>query len=159
MEKGCRFDLCRVHTPKDHIRSGLNGVHSAKDHVRRCECADLQSHLTAVIVNAVRLCNLSAPPTCHRERILLIFAFDATTFLCRSPDLHSSLSPGIFFLPRFGLIEFSHSSRSRTILRHRQTWPRPESKTTRTLRAPSGRCRVCADPIVPCCRCRVTRGG
>ena len=98
-------------------------------------------------------------PTCHRVRMLLIFAFDAPTFWRRSPDFQSSLIPGIFFLPRFGLIEFSHSSRSRMILRHRHTPPRTESKATRTLRAPSGRCRVCADPIVPCCRCRVTRGG
>jgi hypothetical protein len=135
-----------------------HSCHFRLNHVRRCECADLQPRLAVVVVSIV-LRNLSTSRTCHRVRTLLIFAFDAANFSRRSPDFHSSLRPGSFFLPRFGLIEFSHSSRSRMILCHRQTQPRTGSKTTSTLRALSGRYRVCADPIVPCCRCRVTRGG
>ena len=145
MEQSCRFCLSRVHSPKDHVR--------------RCECADLQSHLDVMVVSTVRPYDLSAPRTCHRARTPLIFAFNATNFSCRSPAFHNCLIPGSFFLPRSGLIEFSHASRPCRILRHRQTRPRPGSKTTHTLRAPSGQCRVYADPIVPCFRCRVTRGG
>jgi len=48
--------------------------------------------------------------------MLLILAFDRAIFSRRSPDFHRSLKPG-FFLRRFELIEFSHSSRSRIILR------------------------------------------
>ena len=101
---------------------GVNRVQSSKDHIRRYECADLKSCLdVVVVVSTVRLRNLSEPRTCHRARTLPIFAFDATNFSRRSPDFHSSLRPGSFFLPRFGLIEFSHPSRSPRILRHRQT--------------------------------------
>ena len=48
--------------------------------------------------------------------MLLILAFDATIFSRRSPDFHSSLILGSFFLPKSGLIELSHLSRSRIIL-------------------------------------------
>ena len=116
LEQSCRLRLSGVHSPKDHVCFRLSRVHSPKYQVRRCECADLQSHL-AVVVSTVRFRNLSAPRTCHRVRTLLILAFNATIFSRRSPDFHISLSPGIFFFPRFGLIEFSHSSRSPMILR------------------------------------------
>ena len=59
---------------------------------------------------------LVSPRTCHRLRILLILAFAATIFSRRSPDFHSSLRLGSFFLPKSGLIVLSHLSRSRTIL-------------------------------------------
>ena len=145
LEHRCRFRLSRVH--------------SAKDHVCRCESANLQSHLDVMVVSTFRLRKVGDPRTCHRVRIPPVFAFNATNFSRRSPDFHSSLRPDSFFFPRFGLIVFSHSSRSRKMLYHRQTHPRTGSRTTRTLRAPSSRCRVYAGLIVPCCRCRVTRGG
>ena len=108
MEQSCRFRLSRVHSPEDHVC--------------RYECADLQSHLAVMVISKVRLRNLSGSPphTCHRARTPLIFAFDAVNFSRRSPAFHSSLTPGsFFFLPRFGLTEFSHSSRSHKILRQR----------------------------------------
>ena len=117
LEESCRFRLSGVHSPKDHVRFPLSRVHSSKYHVRRCECANLQSHLAVKVVSTVSIRNLSAPRTCHRVRMLLILAFNATIFSRRSPDFHSSLRPGSFFLPRLGLIEFSHSSRSPMILR------------------------------------------
>ena len=112
-------------------RFGMNRVQSPKDHVRRYECADLKSHLVVVVVNKVRLRNLSAPRTCHRVRMLLIFAFTAANFSRKSPDFHSSLRPGLFFLPGFGLIEFSHSSRSRRTLRPPILWSVPAANGTR----------------------------
>ena len=41
---------------------GLNRVQLPKDHVCRYECSDLKSHLVMVVVNKVRLRNLSGPP-------------------------------------------------------------------------------------------------
>ena len=84
---------------------------------RGCECTDLQTYLVVMAVSTVRRRNLTIVRTCHRRWMLLIFAFDATSFSRRSPDFHSSLKPGNFLLPRFGLIEFSQSSSSRMILR------------------------------------------
>ena len=152
LELSCHFGLSRIHSPK-----------VPKDQVRRCQCAELKSHL-AVMDGSQHDPPLPKPGhhlvrTCHRVRTLLIFAFDATNFSRRSPDLHSALRPGSFFFPRFGLTEFSQSSRSRMILPHRQTRVRTESNTTRTPRAPSDQCQDCADPIVLCCCCRVTRAG
>jgi len=103
LEQSCRFSLSRVNSPKGRCR--------------RCECADLQSHLGVTMVSTVHLRNLNAPRTCHRARMLRILAFDAIIFSRRSPDFHSCLKPGSFFLPRFGLIAFNHSSISRMILR------------------------------------------
>ena len=137
----------------------LSRAHSPEDHVRRYECADLQPRLAVMVISTVRLRNPSADRTCHRARMLLIFTFDAANLSRRSPDFHNSLRPDRFFLPRFGWIEFSHSSRSRRILHHRQTQRQTGSKTVHTLRAPSSRCRVHAGPIVLCFRCKVTLGG
>ena len=81
-----------------------------------------------MVVSTICPQNLRAPCTCHRVRTLLIFALDATIFSRRSPDFHSSLRPGSFFLPMFGCIEFSQSSRSSTILRHRQTGGEREAR-------------------------------
>ena len=132
---------------------------SRKDHARRGKCAKLHSHLAVMVINTVQLRNLSAPLTCHRVRMLLIFAFDAANFSLRSPDFHTSLGPGSFFLPRFGLISLSQFSRSPRTLRHRQTHTQAGSKTTRTLQAPSGQCLVYVGLVVPFYRCRMSRGG
>ena len=118
-------------------RFGMNRVQSAKDHVRRYECADLKSHLVVVVVSIVRLRNLSGPRTCHRVRMLLIFAVTAANFSRRSPDFHSSLRPGLFFLPRFGLIEFSHSSRSCRTLHPPIVWSDPAANGKREAYPPS----------------------
>ena len=102
-----------------------HSCHFCLNHVRRCECADLQPHLAIGDGSQHDSSpkNSSTTRTCHRVRTPLIFAFDATNLTRRSPDFHSALRPGSFFCPRFGLIEFSQSSRSRMILRHRQTQP------------------------------------
>ena len=41
---------------------GVNRVQSPEDHVRRCECADLQSHLAVMVVSKLRLRNLNVLP-------------------------------------------------------------------------------------------------
>ena len=95
LEQGCRFRLSRVQSGK---------------------CADLQSDLGVTAISRVCLRTLGALCTCHRLRTLPIITFDATNFSRMSPDFHNSLRLGSFFFPRFGLIEFSQSSRSRMIL-------------------------------------------
>ena len=116
LEESRRFRLSGVHSPKDTVCVPLSRVHSSKYHVRRCECANLQSHLVVKVVSTVSIRNLSAPRTCHRVRMLLILLFNAASFCRRSPDFHNSLRPGTLFLSRLGLTEFSHSSRSLIIL-------------------------------------------
>ena len=116
LDQSCRLRLSGVHSPKDHVYFRLSRVHSPKYQVRRCECADLQSHLAVVVVSTVRFRNLH-PRTCHRVRTLLILAFNATSFSRRSPDFHNSIRPGNLLLPRLGLIEVSHSSKSPMTLR------------------------------------------
>ena len=112
-------------------RFGVNRVQSPKNYVRRYECADLKSHLVVMVVSVVRPRNLSGPRTCHRVRMLLIFAFTVANFSRRSPDFHTSLRPGLFFLPRFGLVEFSHSSRSRRTLGPPIVWSDPAANGER----------------------------